>query len=218
MDPDRKELAAGLVPGPESRAGPAADDALSQLVERYGGPLRRFLRRRLGDADEADDALQETYIRLARYRTSGPIRSLKALAFRVASTVVIDRHRRRTSHLADAHDTLTDSEIRSVGASPERVVGAREELDLLAEAIAELPPKRRQVLLMSRLHGLKRQEIATRLGISVSMVDKHLGLAMAHCRRKVEGEAAKTSKSVESGPTAGPRAAAAARRDPEPTE
>lgn len=189
MDSDRNEPVAPPAPYIESREGEPSIDWLAELVERHGGALMRFFRRRIGDADEAHDALQETYARLLKYRSANRVQSPQALAFHVAQTVVIDRHRRRLSHRVAEHVSLGDLELRSVEATPERVAGARQELDLLVEAIAELPPKRRRVLLMSRLHGLKRQDIAERLGLSVHMVDKHLALALAHCRHKVEGGA-----------------------------
>lgn len=186
LDHDREEP---TTPGLEPPAGEPARDWLTHLVGRYGGVLLSFFRRRIGDTDEAADALQETYARLLKYRFAGRIQSPQALAFQVAQTIVIDRHRRRVSRHAAEHVSLGDVEIGSGEASPERVAVARQEVDLLAQAIAELPPRRRQVLLMSRLHGLRRKEIAARLGVSVHMVDKHLALALAHCRRKVEGEA-----------------------------
>ncbi len=178
-----------FAPAPENAAKRAPDDSFVKWIEQYGAALLRFFRRRIPDAHDADDALQDTYVRLLKYRDREHMEAPQALAFRIAESVVCDRQRRRASHRVDAHVPFADDDDPATGAGPEHVACAGQELGVLAEAIGELSPKCRRVFLMSRLHGLKRQDIADRLGISVQMVDKHLGRAMAYCRRKVEGSA-----------------------------
>jgi RNA polymerase sigma factor (sigma-70 family) len=77
--------------------------------------------------------------------------------------------------LADAVDGL---------AVPERQLIARQELRRLALAIDELPPRCREVFLLSRFESMANGEIAIRLGISRNMVEKHLIKALLHCRAR----------------------------------
>lgn len=61
----------------------------------------------------------------------------------------------------------------------------RERLRLLAHAIAELPPRRREVFLLHKIDGLSHSQVAERLGISRSKVEKHVMKALAHCRDRL---------------------------------
>jgi len=66
--------------------------------------------------------------------------------------------------------------------SPEVCVIDRDQLRLLALALARLPAKPRAALLLSRCDGLSHREIGVRLKVSESMVAKYLGQALRHCR------------------------------------
>ncbi len=173
---------------PEDCLGPRQRESLLDLAEQYGGALRRFFRRRIRDVHEADDALQETYVRLLGYEREDRLHAPGALAFRIAQRVVYDRHRQRTARQAEAHVPLGELDLASTAAGPEQVASRGQQMETLALAIEELSADCRRVFLLSRLHGLKRQEIAAHLGISVKMVDKHLGRAMAHCRHRLGAE------------------------------
>jgi RNA polymerase sigma-70 factor (ECF subfamily) len=74
---------------------------------------------------------------------------------------------------------------------PARVAEARSDLRVLEAAIAELPARRRDILLAARLDNLPRQEIAKRLGISLRLVEKELHLAQAFCLARLLGTAAR---------------------------
>jgi len=179
---------------PQVPAVLAADnDLFLRWVQPYAAMLRGFFRRRLGNHHDAEDALQDTWVRLLKYRKRSDLEAPKALAFRVAETVLTDRHRRRISRHGDQHVGLGDLEIHGAAAhvapssTPETVFDASQTLAVLTDAIGTLPPRCRQIFLLNRLHGWSRREIAERLGISVQAVDKQLGRAMTHCRHALEG-------------------------------
>lgn len=81
-------------------------------------------------------------------------------------------------------DTIED--LASTSPHQDDIVDAKERVQLLYEAIKDLPPKCRQVFLLYKFEELPHAEIARRLGISKNMVEKHVMKAMAHCRRRVE--------------------------------
>jgi len=166
---------------------PEDSGLVSQLVSEHREGLRRFLLRRLGHVQEAEDALQETCLRLLAYRAREAIsvEAPQALVFRIAENVLADRHRRRSVRRADAHCDLEGVDLVSTEPSQERQVVAQQEVLLLREAIQALPPKCKQAFLLSRLRRLSYPQIAEQMGISVKMVEKHITHALALCRQKV---------------------------------
>jgi len=83
------------------------------------------------------------------------------------------------------HSQIDDVELTSELPSPERDVLASQTLDLLLETIEQLPPKCKQVFLLSRASDMTYPEIAAHCGISVKMVEKHISRAIAACLEKV---------------------------------
>jgi RNA polymerase sigma factor (sigma-70 family) len=163
----------------------AALAALRRLfLERYDD-LKARLTQRLGSADLAGDALQDTWLRLERTETVGAIRSPASYLFRIILNVARDNRRAEKRH-------LTTMEIESLlhvaddTPQPAQVAAARSDLRAFEAVLAELPPLRRAILLAARLDNLPLQQIADRLGISLRLVSKELRLAHEYCvaRRK----------------------------------
>lgn len=154
------------------------------VIANYSG-LDRRLTRRLGSADVAADVLQETYLRLAEMNEVGPVRSPKAYLFRIAVNIASDRRRAESRRLtADEVDSLLD--LPDDQPDAERVIEGRSEIMLLRRAIAELPERRRRVLLWSRVDGLPHREIAKRIGVTVRTVETDLKQALEHCAQRLQ--------------------------------
>lgn len=159
---------------------------MEQLYARYHEALRRFLRRMLHCEEAVAEVAQETYLRLVRFGPRRPLSDPRAYLFRVAANVARDRlARERTRHRVMGEEPLLDS-TPCTRPGVEAAALAGERLAILAEAVDELPPRCREVFLMSRLDGLSNGEIAQRLGISRNMVEKHVIRAMMHCRRRLD--------------------------------
>jgi len=162
-------------------------DLQNDLVTTY---LRQWkllcsrLKRQTGSQELAEDALQETWLRLARMK--GPIdqiRDRQAFILRVAGNIAIDLARKENRHGACciSDDTVLNA-VADAKPSPETVIIDRDRLRILVKVLAELPPKPRMALLMSRCDGLTHAEIAVRLKVSESMVARYLVQALRHCR------------------------------------
>ena len=82
-----------------------------------------------------------------------------------------------------------DSLIAHAGQQPEARADVNQRLRLLQAAIDDMPPRQREAFLLYRYDELRCEDIADRMGISVRAVEKHLQLALAHCKRRVHGEA-----------------------------
>lgn len=159
-------------------------DDLMSVYLRHWKMLRSALKRRIGSHDLAEEAMQETWLRLSRMKNDPAIiRDHQGLLLRIAGNIAIDLARRENRHRARcvSDETLYEA-IADSYPSPEVFAIDRDQLRLLARALAELPAKPRKALLFSRCDGLSHHEIASRLGVSESMVAKYLAQALRHCR------------------------------------
>lgn len=156
---------------------------LDALAIHYA-ELVRHLVRRLGSASSAADVAQDMFLRLRQLPEGTRPRSPRAYLFRVADNLAIDRLRAEASR---ARYLVADDGVDRPDAAPgpERVLDARQRLRALERAVAELPPRCREVFLLHKIDGLGHAEIARRLGISRSMVEKHVMRALAHCRDRL---------------------------------
>lgn len=166
---------------------------IQEVIRRHHDSLIKFLRRRLSIADDADDIAQETYIRMMKYEGSKEIKSPSAMLFRIAVNVANDHGRAAQARCASDHLELEDMQLVSEQPSAERDLLARQNLDLLFDVIERLPPKCKQVFLLSRVRGMTYPEIARHCGISVKMVEKQISRAMAACLKRVGGKDGITS-------------------------
>ena len=154
-------------------------DLLAVLVDRYVD-LRRRLARRLGSADWAEEALQDTYLRLKGAEAVGEVQNPVAYLFRAAFNTALNLQRGDNRRLS-VSEIETFLHIADDMPDAQRIVEGRSDIVWLKQIMEELPPRPRAILLAARLDGLSRQEIASQLGISVSMVEKELRSAQEYC-------------------------------------
>lgn len=168
----------------DTAATTQSDDDLMSAYLRHWKALCAHLRKRTGSQELAEDALQETWLRLAGMKgDAAAIHDHHAFILRVAGNIAIDlvrRERRHTAHCVNDETLL--AAVADNMPSPEVCVIDRDQLRLLALALARLPAKPRAALLLSRCDGLSHREIGARLKVSESMVAKYLGQALRHCR------------------------------------
>ncbi|MGJ4942114.1 RNA polymerase sigma factor [Bradyrhizobium sp. HKCCYLS1011] len=157
---------------------------LSLLVASYDD-LRSRLARRAGSAELADEALQDTFLRLSNATGIGPVRDLKAYLFRVALSIVSNRRvaerRRRTIPETDALFDMVDDKP-----GPDRVIEARSEIGALKQVIQELPSRRREIFMATFVDEVPLRDTAERFGVSVRTVQVELKQALVHCARRLD--------------------------------
>lgn len=174
---------------PTEESGVWPDSSSTSLLHAFrqcAGDLQRFLARRLGCAETAADLVQDTFVRVAELPSTRQPDNPRAFLFRIAANLAID-HQRRLRYEA-RYESPVESGIEPVDERPsaEEEVFNKQQLLRLHQAIAELPPKCRDVFILHKFHHLSYADVAARLGITKSTVVKHMIKALDHCRRRVE--------------------------------
>lgn len=149
-----------------------------ELMQAYG-ELRRFLLRRLGNAQDAADVAQSSFERVYAYALASPVASPRALLFRTARSVCIDQGRRRRLE-ARLFQPLEDAEA-APAPSVERVVAGNQIVMRLIARLARLPRKRREAFILVRVYGYTHAEAAAKMGVSVAAIEKHVVRATLDC-------------------------------------
>jgi len=167
----------------------ASDAGLGALFTQHRAELLRFLTARCGSPEEAQDHLQELWLKITT-QPSRPIANGRAYLFRMANNLVLDE--RRARHRAMARDRnwleaegggAMEPEYRPDPAMPaDEAIAMQQEAALLEQAICQLPAGAQRALRLYRLEGVAQGEIARIMGISRSGVEKHLAVAMKHLR------------------------------------
>ncbi len=140
--------------------------------------LIRFFSRRWRNKKDIEDLLQDVYMRVYEAAQKEVPHPVRPFVFTVARNLLINRSRRE--HVV-AIQSVADVDLLNVSdeePGPERNVMAREELVRLQEALDQLPPRARQAVILRKIDGLSRREIAGRMGITEQTVNRHLTDAM----------------------------------------
>lgn len=143
--------------------------------------LRAYLQARFGGLGEIDDVVQETYARLYRAYAASQIHCVKALLFTTARNVALDLYRRRRARPAEPLTTGHAARIAEDVPDAAEWANHRQELDLLAAAVAALPPQCREVMLRRYRDGAAGREIAEQMGLSPETVKIHLARGLRRC-------------------------------------
>lgn len=176
---------------PELASAPAAPQPdIAALYLDHHGWLQGWLRRRIGDAHQAADLAQDTFVRLltssvgrgeatAAAQPAAGLREPRAYLATVAKHVLVNHLRRQSLEQAYLQALAVLPEPEAL--SPERqlmVLQALQEIDAMLDA---LPPKVRAVFILSQIDGLTYAEIAEALGVGLRSVKRYMAQAMAEC-------------------------------------
>lgn len=154
------------------------------LVDRYDD-LRRKLARRLGSEELAREALHEAWLHLHREGGGFTISRPAGYLLRTVINVAADQ-RRGASRLARRGEIAMALDLPDESPDPAECVEARQEIAALEQALQELTPRRRQILLASRIEGTPMRQIAERLGVSQRLVEMELKHALDHCANRLD--------------------------------
>ena len=157
------------------------DDQLTDLVERERPRLRSFIRRRVRDARDAEDILQDVFSKLVEAnRLLIPIDHVTGWLFRVARNRITDLFRARTEEPLKLEDLLP-----SPHAGPEAEYARRLLLDELERAIADLPADQRDVFIAHELEGRSFKAIAAATGVGINTLLSRKRYAVLRLRERL---------------------------------
>jgi RNA polymerase sigma factor (sigma-70 family) len=168
---------------------------ISAEIARETPRLRNFVRRRVADAADAEDILQEVFMELAEsYRLPRPVEQVGAWLFRVARNRITDLFRKKKSvALADAGSPgAADGEsldleelLPSDAAGPEAAYARAFLLEELDAALNELPPEQREVFVAHEIEGVSFKELAARSGVAINTLLSRKRYAVLHLRERL---------------------------------
>lgn len=169
---------------------PPAPALLTSYLEQREA-MRRFFQARLGPSADVEDLLQDLYLKVVAVDPAAEVREPRAYLYRLASNLMMDRWRsgrrsaardaawRDVAHVAGPTEDLDDAP------SAEAVVAGRERLARLMTALERLPEKTRTIFRLHKFEGLSYAEVAAKLGVSKSTVEKHMMDALKVLAAKV---------------------------------
>jgi len=180
---------------PSSGAMSKQDRRISEIVAEERARLRNFIRRRVPDAADAEDILQEVFYELvAANRLLMPIEHVTGWLFRVARNRITDLWRKkrpeRFSEAAiendDGEELRLEDLLPSPEAGPEAMYVRGLLLDELALALEELPREQREVFVAHELEGWSFKELAAESGVSVNTLLARKRYAVLHLRERLQ--------------------------------
>ncbi len=150
-------------------------------VQAHESALRSYLRSRFPDLRDFDDVIQETYQRVLREHAAGRLRHVRAFMFTAARNVALDLFRRRNHGPIAAIPHPMELDVVEERPDAGESLNQQQELEALADAVAALPDRCRQVIMLRYLKGCSYQEIADLLGISTETVKTHMAKGVQRC-------------------------------------
>ncbi|MFV0925598.1 sigma-70 family RNA polymerase sigma factor [Pseudomonas palmensis] len=157
----------------------SSHDSVHRLYQQHHSWLNTWLRCRLGNAADAADLAQDTFLRLLQRREQLELNAPRAFLRTIARGLVIDHWRR---------EELQRAYLEALAQLPEAEVPSAETCELLLELLERiaclldgLRPKVRTAFLLAQCEGLSHKQIAEQMGISLRSVERYVADALYHC-------------------------------------
>ena len=154
------------------------------VIARYYQELLNYCWHSLRNREAAADLVQESY---ARVLGEAAVREPRALLYHTARKLMIDQHRRATLRQHEELDALPEAAHPAAPRhlQPEQALESSQDWQACVAAIDALPPRCRDAFVLHVFEELPHAQIAARMGISVSMVEKHIARGMLSCRAQL---------------------------------
>lgn len=146
--------------------------------EHHLHALRAWFGRRMRNPADVDDAVQDVWIRAHAQIEGGEVGNIQAYLFQTAQSVLTDRARRAAVRQEGRHEGLTEINHPVEGITPDRVLMGKEAMARVVALLQEMPERTRDIFVLHRFENMSYGEIAKRMGVSVSAVEKHIMKAL----------------------------------------
>ena len=171
-------------------------DALQSLIDglylEHRRTLIKMLLRFVGCPETAEDLSQEAYLKVSSAIKDHAIDYPRPFLYRTAKNLALDHLRKekvRRRTLDERCDETETLHVADASPSPENAVAAAQEVDRLLTILSTQPRRRREILVLHKVHGWRYDEIAAHFGISRSAVEKNIRIALAHCLAAKDSDA-----------------------------
>jgi RNA polymerase sigma factor (sigma-70 family) len=155
------------------------DDWFTREVLPFEKSLMQFFQHNWRDKGEISDLRQEVYVRVYEAATKHIPEKPKQFVFATARNLLIDRVRKAQVIPFEIASDLETLEVAGEDPGPDRVVMARDELRQMRNALDKLQPRWREAIILGRIEGLSRREIAQRMGVTEFTAAQYLTLAIS---------------------------------------
>ncbi|MDB6167545.1 MAG: polymerase, sigma-24 subunit, subfamily [Verrucomicrobia bacterium] len=153
----------------------------SEEVHPHRGALRSYVQRSFPGVRDVDDVVQDSLLRIWTARASRQIGCARAFLFKIARHRALDLLRHdRASPLVGVRD-LSALSVAEGDPSPADALSTAEKIEWVAEAIAALPDRCREIVVLRKLQGLSQREVATHLGLSERTVEVQVARGVRRC-------------------------------------
>ncbi len=159
--------------------------ALMQSFLAQYDDLKRRLSNRLGSTDLANEALQDTWLRLEMGPPIGPVQQAKPYLLSMAYRIALNRVRRDRGTVS-IEEFEEFFEIQDDRPNQERILIARDEIEQVKAAIAQLTPRQGRVLIGSRYEGIPLKILAREFGVTQRTIETDLQRAIFYCAQVLE--------------------------------
>lgn len=168
------------------------DKAFNELVRLFEKKVYAHAYQMLGNHTEADEVLQETFVRLVKNitRLKADV-TFPSFVFKIATNCCIDIIRKRQRHFVNVDDDeymqsgRFQLELSRAVPTPEQELADREMLKLINEAIAELPKRQRIAMILHDIEGFTKDEVAKMMSCPQATVRSNLHVARLKIRQKL---------------------------------
>jgi len=133
-------------------------------------------------AEDIEDLVQETYVRLYALADYRAVESPKALLFRIAHNLAVERARSQKTHATDSMADLEQLGVYSTEVPADEQLDSRRRFETFCAAVDRLPPLCRRVFVLRKVFKLTHAEISEVLGVSHSTIEKHVAKGLVRCR------------------------------------
>jgi RNA polymerase sigma-70 factor (ECF subfamily) len=165
-----------------------ADERRKRLLDQilsHRVALQKFLRRFTAGAEDIEDLVQEAYVRVCAMPPAQAVDSPRALLFRIARNLAVDRARQKATRATDDVADFEPLHVSSEEAEPDEQVDLRRRYESFCAAVDSLPPLCRRVFVLRKVYQLSHAEIAQMLGLSHSTIEKHVAKGLLRCRDRL---------------------------------
>lgn len=155
---------------------------LAKLRARLNAYLSRFMSRQ----EDVEDISQEAFLRVLEAESNTDIRHPKAYLYRTAKNLAISQLRSSSGQMTDYVEELLGADVYAESGQLEQALISSQHFELFCKAVSLLPEQCRRVLVYRRVYGFSQKQVADKMNISISTVEKHLTKGLRRCSAYLE--------------------------------